>query len=360
MSDVRCLARRTSRYALLSYACRYWPDHLRQLKHIPMDGENFANGLDWFIHSEYFAGNYVSWQQIYHRDIRYYCKSRPPLHYAIEFKVDGLVSLLLPSKDNIDSFVGGKSPLHVAARCGAVTTMKELIARGADVNLASGPEEKCMTVLHFAAEGGHEEALKLLLKHGASVSARSTSLSTPFYRGARSGSKEALKILLDAGSDINAETWDHWTPLFEAISHGRRRIASQLLQWGADPTIMTLQGESTLILLKRSMNEKIANENSNGQDSHLETKPVEESDILETIIGIRKPDSEKEIRKGFNDLLKGVKRQYLWVQGMDKDTRPGTEREKDQRFPNDVSTLQLRQTTADIYAAEIYHRVNRI
>jgi ankyrin repeat protein len=209
--------------------------------------------------------------------------------------------MLLLHKDKIDDLVGGKSLLHVAARCRALTTIKQLISLGADVNRSSGAEEKCMTVLHFAAEGGHAEALKLLIKHGAMVDSRSTSLSTPFYRAARSGSLEALKTLYDAGADINAKTWDHWTPLFESISHGRRRIASQLLQWGADLTAVTLQGESTLMMLRRNRNEQILTEN------------------------------------GFDALVKGLAKQYILVLPIDKDTRPGTKREKDQRFPHDVS-----------------------
>lgn len=110
--------------------------------------------------------------------------------------------------------------------------MKELIARGADVDIASGPEEKGMTALHFAAEGGHEESSQSSPQHGASADARSTSLSTPFYSGARSGSLETLRIPLDAGGDINTETWDYWIPLFEPVFYGRCRIARQLLQWG--------------------------------------------------------------------------------------------------------------------------------
>jgi ankyrin repeat protein len=274
---------------------------------------------------------------MYHRDIRYYCKDRPPLHYAIEFRIDSLVSMLLPHKDKIDDLVGGKSLLHVAARCGALTTIKQLISLGADVNRSSGAEEKCMTVLHFAAEGGHAEALKLLIKHGAMVDSRSTSLSTPFYRAARSGSLEALKTLYDAGADINAKTWDHWTPLFESISHGRRRIASQLLQWGADLTAVTLQGESTLMMLRRNRNEQILTENPGLSEFQREVMFVSEANILEEIEAIRKLGNEEEIKNGFDALVKGLAKQYILVLPIDKDTRPGTKREKDQRFPHDVS-----------------------
>lgn len=98
---------------------------------------------------------------------------------------------------------------------------------------------------------------------------------------------------------------------------------------GADPAAVTLQGESTLVLLRQSMNEKMVDANPNWYDSNVDANLVTESDILDIIIDIRKLDAEEDRRKGFNNLSKDVTRQYLFIQGMDKDTRPGTEREKD-------------------------------
>jgi ankyrin repeat protein len=125
------------------------------------------------------------------------------LFYAIEFKIDNLVPLL-PTKENIDLRQYGQTALHVAARCGAINTAKELLTRGACIELKSSDNMQSLTALHYAAEGGHAEMIKLLLSHGASPHARSGSQSTPFYRAARSGSIEALKALYHAGSDINA------------------------------------------------------------------------------------------------------------------------------------------------------------
>jgi hypothetical protein len=86
---------RTSNYALLDYACRYWADHLRQSEFCSSIDEETTRLLDWFLNSKSETGQYISWQQMYHHDIKYYCPSRPPLYYAIEFRINALVLLLL-------------------------------------------------------------------------------------------------------------------------------------------------------------------------------------------------------------------------------------------------------------------------
>jgi ankyrin repeat protein len=255
----RRLRDRTSKYALYDYASRYWSDHLRLSTFADKLDEETAILLDWFG-SERSGGVYESWQQMYHHDTIWYCGGRSPLFYAIEFKIDNLVSLLLPEKENLDTLVLGHAPLHVASRCGALSTVRELIRRGASLELRSLPEAKNMTALHFAAEGGHADVVSLLLKLGASPHSRSESMSIPLYRAARSGSLETLRLLYEAGSDINARTWDNFTPLFEALAYARVGIANQLLQWGADPTILTDEGNSPLSLITLAKDHRIKQE----------------------------------------------------------------------------------------------------
>lgn len=268
---------------------------------------------------------------MYHHDVIWYCHNRPALFYAIDFKIDRLVKLLLPSDADVDTMPPHKTygnwpqtALHVAARCGALSIVKDLVRRGASVELKSGPAARSLTALHFAAEGGHAEVIKFLLESGASPHSRSDSQSTPFYRAARSGSLKALQVLYDAGSDINALTWDKFTPLFEAVAHGRSRTANQLLDWGADPTVVNGMGESVLKILKKSRN----------LDAQKTGKPlVTEDDVLNDIQRIRASGV------GFAYYLKDVKPQYVLAMNIEMDTRPGPEREKDYRWSRDVSFI---------------------
>lgn len=267
---------------------------------------------------------------MYHHDVIWYCQNRPALFYAIDFRIDSLVKLLLPSDGDLDKIPDKahedwpQTPLHVAARCGALSIVQDLVRRGASIEIKSGPKARSLTPLHFAAEGGHAEVIKFLLECGASPHSRSDSQSTPFYRAARSGSLKALRILYEAGSDINAHTWDNFTPLFEAVAHGRSRTANQLLQWGADPTVVTGMGESTLKVMKRARNIQ-----AEQRGKHL----VTEDDILKDIKRIQVEGV------GFAYYLKDLKPQYVLAMSIEMDTRPGGEREKDYRWSRDVSSM---------------------
>ncbi|KFY35817.1 hypothetical protein V494_05576 [Pseudogymnoascus sp. VKM F-4513 (FW-928)] len=286
--------------------------------------------LDWFINPANHGGKYISWQQMYHHDIEWYCHGRPPLFYAIQFQIDSLVELLLSSLEELNYTSHShwhQTPLHVAAGHGALDIAEELLRRGASVDLKSDLEAKSMTALHFAAEGGHTEVIKLLLKYGASVHARSDSKSTPFYRAARSGSLESIKVLYLAGSDINAQTWDNYTPLFESVAHGRSRIASQLLEWGADPTIIIDEGYSALTLLTRVRNKGAGTG---------PLRPVTEDDILKEIKDIW---ARGKYPGGFTKYLNGLEGQYIKPENVDRDSRPGIEREKDFRHPHEPSII---------------------
>lgn len=196
----RLLEIRKSKYALLDYVSAYWPDHLRlTFLSSPIDDCTKAL-LGWFINWEQNEGTYISWQQIYHNNARLYNPEQPPLHYAIEFKLDNLALLLLNTKHDLDIGKRDLTALSVAARWGSLEVVKELLNRGVSL----GPDEddelsRGLTPLHNAAEGGHAEVIKLLLDHGASIHARSDTLTTPFYRAARSGSVQSLQLLYHAG-----------------------------------------------------------------------------------------------------------------------------------------------------------------
>jgi hypothetical protein len=186
------LRERTSAFTFYDYACRYWADHLsKSALSKSLDTETIEL-LGWFLDPSQHLGNYTSWQQMYHHDIVYYCPGRPPIHYAIEFRIQSLVDLLRPMKEQVNELICGVSALHVAARCGAYTTVEALLKDGATVDLRTAKDPtgmtSLMTPLHFAAEGGHSKIIKLLLGHGASPHVRNESGATPFYRAARSGS----------------------------------------------------------------------------------------------------------------------------------------------------------------------------
>jgi uncharacterized protein len=88
-----------------------------------------------------------------------------------------------------------ESPLMIAALKGRMDFVKELIARGADVNKTG------WAPLHYAAAGGHLDIMQLLLDQNAYIDAESPNGTTPLMMAAQYSSAAAVKLLLDAGAD---------------------------------------------------------------------------------------------------------------------------------------------------------------
>ena len=90
-----------------------------------------------------------------------------------------------------------ESALMLAALAGMRDVCERLIARDADVNKPG------WTPLHYAATGGHEAVIRLLLAHYAYVDAESPNQTTPLMMAAMYGNASSVAALLDAGADAS-------------------------------------------------------------------------------------------------------------------------------------------------------------
>lgn len=88
-----------------------------------------------------------------------------------------------------------ESPLMLAALRGYAAVCQQLLERDADVNKPG------WTPLHYAATGGHDDIIQILLDHDAYVDAASPNGSTPLMMAAMYGSSSAVRLLLEAGAD---------------------------------------------------------------------------------------------------------------------------------------------------------------
>lgn len=89
--------------------------------------------------------------------------------------------------------------------------------------------------------------MPVLLKEGASVTARDRFGSTALLIAARSGHVEAIKFLLSEGSDIEHVNLAGSSALLRAVTANRRKAARHLLKAGADPNIANIKKISPLI-----------------------------------------------------------------------------------------------------------------
>jgi ankyrin repeat protein len=192
-------------------------------------------------------------------------QGRTPLIVAAAY--DGgseVVKYLLEKGADIAARDGGGSTALVAAtEANDTATIRLLLQKGADVNVAGMFYEGAtggQTPLMNAASHGNVEVIKLLLAKGADVNATGTSEGlhvkngqialgtyTPLLLAASFGSADAVKLLLDAGAKLNVQDVRGMTPLMLAVASDRAdpSVIRMLLDRGADPGIRSKAGESS-------------------------------------------------------------------------------------------------------------------
>jgi ankyrin repeat protein len=175
---------------------------------------------------------------------------------------------------------GGLTPLLYAARDGLVTQVEQLLAAGADVELA---EANGIRPLLMALINGHLPVVNLLLKREADVNADDFWGRTPLFTAVefrnrdlrnrdlisapvdRAAFLEVIELLIERGANVNARTreWPYnrtsftsdlsWvdmtgqTPFLRAALAGDTTVMRLLLAHGADPNIATFEGTTPLM-----------------------------------------------------------------------------------------------------------------
>ena len=122
--------------------------------------------------------------------------------------------------------------------------LEHMIRNGSDT---SAINEEGLTLLHFAAETGRQECVKILLFYNCiDVNARDSAetplgllQTTALHLAAAEGWPQIVVCLLDYGADINARTVNGWTALHymnitENMTSGKMESLAVLVGMGAD------------------------------------------------------------------------------------------------------------------------------
>ncbi|KIW71604.1 hypothetical protein PV04_03747 [Phialophora macrospora] len=169
------------------------------------------------------------------------------------------------SLDSCD--LNGDSALHLAVRENHIHAIKYLLDAGIHPNLRN---LSSLTPLHIAAECGHSEAIRCLLKldgsksktskpipdsdprgssdlgsqheptppadpyEAADIEARTSTGRTPLFVAAHNGHINAVQVLLDADADINCEEYEGANVLFLPVFEARTEMVKLLLERGAN------------------------------------------------------------------------------------------------------------------------------
>lgn len=124
------------------------------------------------------------------------------LTVAASTSKDAIVDFLLTRNARLRSEPAGSGPIWHAALRGRASTLRRLLAvPGADVNDTAAHDGT--TALAIAARLGHEDAVDVLLAHGADVHRTGTALQTALAEAASGGHVAIMARLVTAGAAID-------------------------------------------------------------------------------------------------------------------------------------------------------------
>ena len=121
----------------------------------------------------------------------------------------------------------GFTPLGLAAYFGYREIVDDLIAAGANPNLAS-KNALGVVPLHSALSGGHKEIARALVEAGTDVNTPSKEGWFPLHYVAHSGDRETADYLLMKGASTSQKNNIGETPAMEARTQGHTALADIL------------------------------------------------------------------------------------------------------------------------------------
>ncbi|KAH0360732.1 ankyrin repeat protein, partial [Aureobasidium melanogenum] len=149
---------------------------------------------------------------------------------------DNLVKLLLERRLDVNvhhSRFG--SPLLTASEFGHEEAVRLLLRHGADVHQAwQFGRLVGVHALYLACGGGHEGIVKLLLDHGADVNTQGGDLDTALMMACFRGHERLVELLLTQGANISQVGDAYGTALILACVQRRESVVKTLLAHGAD------------------------------------------------------------------------------------------------------------------------------
>lgn len=137
------------------------------------------------------------------------------------------------------------SPLYYAAEGGHNRIIKLLMENGASIampNTAVG-----FQAIHVATSSGHLSTVQLLVSYGASPTARNFNGEEPIHWAATRGRLIIAQWLVEQGASVRAQDNDHIEPIQLAAHEGQQEVVEWLISKGADVNAVTGQSYTALL-----------------------------------------------------------------------------------------------------------------
>lgn len=144
--------------------------------------------------------------------------------------------------------------LIIAAGRGLISFVRELIARGADIQ---ADDLDNWSALLSASKNGHTDVVHLLVEHGADIEHRDMGGWTSLMWGSYRGHSEIVAFLLEKGADIFAHGNYHLGSLLWAAGRGHTEVVRLLVQRGAKINVGDKYGTTALVWACRRGNADI-------------------------------------------------------------------------------------------------------
>jgi hypothetical protein len=226
-------------YPLAKYAAQHWIDHAR------FEGvyQYTEKGVKQLLDPR--KPHLAIWTSIYdprnplmnsERAERQSAPGGTPLHYAAFCGLPGPVKFLVvthPRDVHSRGFDNKSTPLHEASTFGHVEVVRILIGHGADVTARDNDGK---TPLHLASIHENVEVARFLIKHGADATAQANNGWTPLHVASSCGCVEVARVLVEHGADVTAQGNDGRTPFYLALAYGHVEVAQFLVDLDSDTT----------------------------------------------------------------------------------------------------------------------------
>ena len=140
---------------------------------------------------------------------------------------------------------GELTALQWAAERGHASLAEQAILSGAKID-EPNEERSGQTSLHSAAKSNHPDVIRVLLKHGARISAQDSDRKTPLHYAAMCKGAEGTKVLLGEGADMMCEDEFGDSPAFLAARKGGVPCMEAFIAAGFDLGTRGRKGQTIL------------------------------------------------------------------------------------------------------------------